>query len=114
MQLKENKEISVIDFCLLIYSAKGIRVSIIDLRPFIKYFIKEENRLTLKGKVEKMNLVEGEYSVGLYYFIDQTRRELLDINQIIVKPALQVHEDVKPYLSQYRGYLELINNIKVD
>ena len=114
MQLKEKKELSLIDFCLLIYSPKGIRVTVIDLRPFIKNFVKEENMLTLKGKVENLNLVEGEYSIGLYYFIDQTRKELLDINQIIVKPALNIHSEVKPYLPQYRGYLELINNIKVD
>ena len=114
MQIKGNKEPLLIDFCLLIYSAKGIRVSIIDLRPFIKFFVREDNKLKLKGKVENLNLVEGEYSIGLYYFIDQIRKELLDINQIIVKPELNIYPDVKPYLSQYRGHLELIDNIKVN
>ncbi len=114
LEIKSGEVSNITDFCLLIYSAKGIRISIIDLRPFIKNFVREGDRLILKGEVENMNLVEGEYSIGLFYIIDETRKELLDINQIRVKPALSLHENVKPYLSQYRGHLELMNNIKID
>jgi lipopolysaccharide transport system ATP-binding protein len=114
LETKSNELPSITDFCLLIYSAKGIRVTIIDLRPFINLFVRDGKMLTLKGKVENVNLVEGEYSIGLYYIIDETRKEVLDINQIRVKPVLSLHENVKPYLSQYRGHLELINNIKID
>ncbi len=114
LDLKVNESPAITDFCLLIYSAKGIRITIIDLRPFIKDFVRQENKLILTGEVENMNLVEGEYSIGLFCVIDEVRKELLDINQIRVKPALNMHENVKPYLSQYRGHLELMNNIKVN
>ncbi|MEP7229594.1 MAG: ABC transporter ATP-binding protein [Ginsengibacter sp.] len=114
LDLKACESPAITDFCLLIYSAKGIRITIIDLRPFIKDFVREENKLILTGEVENMNLVEGEYSIGLFCVIDEVRKELLDINQIRVKQALNMHENVKPYLSQYRGHLELMNNIKVN
>ena len=114
LDIKSAELPSITDFCLLIYSAKGIRITIIDLRPFIEDFVKEDNKLILKGKVENMNLVEGDYSIGLFCIIDEIRKELLDINQIRVKPAPCLHENVKPYLSQYRGHLELMNSIKIN
>lgn len=114
LEIKSGELPSITDFCLLIYSAKGIRITIIDLRPFVQNFIREGNRLVLKGEIKNINLVEGEYSIGLFCIIDETRKELLDINQIRIKPALSLHENVKPYLSQYRGHLELMNNIKIN
>ncbi len=113
LQTSETELPVIDDFCLLLYSAKGVRVSIIDLRPFIRFFIRKENRLILKGKVENMNLVEGEYSIGLFYVINETRKEILDINQIRIKPELNTHAQIKPYLSHYRGHLELMNKIKL-
>ncbi len=105
---------NVSDFCLLIYSSRGVRVTIVDLRPFIKFFIRAGNRLVLKGKVEKINLVEGDYSIGLFYVINETKKEVLDITQIRIKPAHSVNDTVKPYLSQYRGHVELMNQIKIE
>jgi lipopolysaccharide transport system ATP-binding protein len=114
LQTRETTEPALADFCLLIYSAKGVRVTIIDLRPFIKFFVKAGNILSLQGCIENLNLVEGDYSVGLYYGIDEVKKEVLDISQITVKPCLELYPKVKPYLSQYRGHLELNNNIKID
>ncbi len=105
---------AVSDFCLLVYSAKGVRVTIIDLRPFIQYFVKAGNRLCLKGKIEKLNLVEGEYSIGLYYMINEMRKEVLDLTQVRIKPAYPSTVSVKPYLSQYRGHVEFMNQIKIE
>ena len=110
---KENKLPEIQDFCLLIFSEKGVRVSIIDLRPFIKYFERDGNTLSLKAKVENMNLVEGEYSIGLFYVINEVRKEVMDIHRIRMKPGLAQHPQVKPYLSQYRGHVELMNKIKI-
>ncbi len=114
LEIKPGELPSITDFCLLIYTAKGIRITIIDLRPFIKNFVREGKRLVLKGKVENLNLVEGEYSIGLFYIINEIRKETLDITQIRVKPTESLHQNIKPYLSQYRGHLELMNNIKIN
>jgi lipopolysaccharide transport system ATP-binding protein len=100
------------DLCLLIYSLKGVRVAVADLREFIKNLKKEENRLSLEGTIESINLVEGEYSVGLHYNINETRKDVYDINQIRVKPDL-TFESINPYSPNYRGFVELKNKIKI-
>ncbi len=110
---KGDKSPEIQDFCLLIFSEKGVRVSIIDLRPFIKYFERDGNFLSLKAKVENINLVEGEYSLGLFYVINEVRKEVMDIHRVRIKPGLPQHPQVKPYLSQYRGHVELMNKIKI-
>jgi lipopolysaccharide transport system ATP-binding protein len=105
---------SIHDFCILIYSLKGIRVAVIDLRPFIKNFTRENNAISLNISVSDFNLVDGEYSIGLYYHINETRKEVLDLALIRVKPSPQADAVAIPYLPQYRGYLELINHIKIN
>ncbi|HET7114940.1 MAG TPA: ABC transporter ATP-binding protein [Hanamia sp.] len=100
------------DLCLLIYSLKGVRVAVADLREFIKNFKKEENTLSLEGTIENMNLVEGEYSIGLHYNINETRKDIYDVNQIRVKPCL-TSSSINPYSPNYRGFLELGKKIKI-
>ncbi len=104
----------VTDLCLLLYSNKGVRVGILDLRPYLDKIKKAAGKLVLSGIIENLNLVEGEYSIGLYYGFNETRKELLDITQIRIKAKLSLNTKVNPYLPQHRGYLELISNIKID
>jgi len=103
----------IIDFCILIYSSRGVRVTIIDLRPYIDQFRQEGNKLLLNVTLENFNLVEGDYSIGLYYNINEITKEVLDISHIRVKPRFRVNPKINSYLPQYRGHLELTNNIKI-
>jgi lipopolysaccharide transport system ATP-binding protein len=103
----------ITDFCLLIYNLKGARVAIIDLRPYINQFKQHENKLSLNATLENFNLVDGEYSIGLFYIINEIRKEVLDISQIRVKPGLRINADINPYPPHYRGYLELSGNVKI-
>jgi lipopolysaccharide transport system ATP-binding protein len=104
----------ITDLCLLLYSLKGVRVGIIDLRPYLDKIKTAEGKLILNGIIDCLNLVEGEYSIGMYYGFNEVRKELLDITQIRVKAKLSLNTKVNPYLPQHRGYLELISNIKID
>jgi lipopolysaccharide transport system ATP-binding protein len=104
----------ITDLCLLLYSLKGVRVGIIDLRPYLDKIKTAEGKLILNGIIDSLNLVEGEYSIGMYYGFNEVRKELLDITQIRVKAKLSLNTKVNPYLPQHRGYLELISNIKID
>jgi lipopolysaccharide transport system ATP-binding protein len=113
LEYAENQIPVVNDFCLLIYSLKGLRVAIIDLRPYLSQLEQDGNRLSLKVTLEKFNLVDGEYSIGLYYVLNNIRKEILDISQIRVKPSPVRDAKVSPYLPQYRGYVELKDNIKI-
>jgi len=109
----EQTNIPVIrDLCLLIYSLKGVRVAVADLREFIKNLKKEDNTLSLEGTIENINLVEGEYSIGLHYNINEIRKDVYDINQIRVKPDL-TFTSINPYSPNYRGFLELGKKIKI-
>ena len=104
----------ITDFCLLIYSLKGVRVGIIDLRPYLDKFKEQENKLSLHVTLENFNLVDGEYSIGLFYNINEIRKEVLDIKQIRVKPGQRINATINPYLPQHRGYLELSGNVKIN
>jgi ABC-type polysaccharide/polyol phosphate transport system ATPase subunit len=114
LQHKSGLYPSITDFCILVYSLKGIRVAIIDLRPHFEKFKKEGDKLLMTGRFENINLVEGEYSIGIYYGIDEIKKEILDIGQIRIKPRLNINTKINPYFSKHRGYLELMNNIKID
>lgn len=104
----------ITDFCLLIYSLKGVRVGIIDLRPLLDHLRQEQNTLTMDVVVEGLNLVEGEYSIGLFSLIGGgVRKEVMDISQIRVKALIDPEAKVNPYMAQHRGYVELINKIKL-
>ena len=102
------------DFCILIYSLKGTRVGIIDLRPHLHKMTVAENHLTLQGSLQNFNLVEGEYSLGLFCNINDERKEILDVNQIRIKPSKASGQVGNIYLPQYRGFLELTDKIKIN
>jgi len=102
------------DFCILIYSLKGTRVGIIDLRPHLYKMTVTENHLTLQGSLQNFNLVEGEYSLGLFCNINDERKEILDVSQIRIKPSKASGQVGNIYLPQYRGFLELTDKIKIN
>ena len=102
------------DFCILIYSLKGTRVGIIDLRPHLHKMTETENHLSLNGSLQNFNLVEGEYSLGLFCNINDERNEILDVNQIRIKPSKASGRVGNIYLPQYRGFLELTDKIKTN
>ena len=112
LDCSKNKEPDISDLCILIYSLKGVRVGVIDLRPYINNFIKEGNQLVLKGILENINLVEEDYSIGLYSIVNNIRKEMLDILQIRIKPRL-IKSEINPYQPQYRGFIDFSNNIKI-
>lgn len=101
------------DFCLLVYSLKGVRVAVIDLRPYIDSFNYDGNKISFSAQVEDFNLVEGEYSVGLFCYINETRKEILDLAQLRVKPNFLYYPKINAYQPQYRGFVELANKIQV-
>lgn len=102
------------DFSLLIYSLKGARVGIVDLRPYLDKFRQQDNMLILNAVIENLNLIEGEYSIGLFCVLNGVVKEFMDISQIRIKALVNPDAKVNPYQSQYRGYIELVNNIKID
>jgi lipopolysaccharide transport system ATP-binding protein len=112
LDLIKNQSLEISDFCILIYSLKGVRVAVVDLRPFINKFVMDNQHLEVKGFLEDINLVEEDYSIGLYFTINNIRKEMLDLAHVRVKPPL-AETELNPYQAQYRGFIDLSNNIKI-
>jgi lipopolysaccharide transport system ATP-binding protein len=97
----------ITDFCLLFYTIKGLRAAIFDLRPFLKNFIYKEHEITFHGCINDLNLIEGEYSIGIHFGIDGIAKDIYDIATIRIKPR---RLPFTQYDAQYRGIVDLTKN----
>ena len=95
----------ITEFCILIYTLRGTRVAIIDLRDHIDEFEYSSNQILIRGSIMKLNLVEGDYQIGLHYGINYSVGEAQDVTSITVSDNNQT--SVRRYLPQYRGVMEL-------
>ncbi|WP_276373174.1 ABC transporter ATP-binding protein [Chryseolinea sp. H1M3-3] len=93
------------EFCIIIYTLRGFRVAILDLRNYANQFEYIENRVRITGSIVKLNLVEGEYTASLHYGINFTVGEASDLASISVSD--DCNTSVRKYQPQYRGVMEL-------
>jgi lipopolysaccharide transport system ATP-binding protein len=100
-----DKQPLITEFCILIYTLRGYRAAIIDLRDYINAFEYLENKIYIRGVIEKMNFVEGEYQIGLYYSIDDVVGEIHDMMALTILDNSSTN--IRKYAPQYRGTLEL-------
>ena len=80
-------------------------MAIIDLRDHIDEFEYSSNQILIRGSIMKLNLVEGDYQIGLHYGINYSVGEAQDVTSITVSDNNQT--SVRRYLPQYRGVMEL-------
>ena len=108
--LEYDKEKPVItEFCILIYTLRGFRVAILDLRAYADNFVHKNKTITIKGDVLKLNMVEGDYSLGLHYGINYSVGAALELTTITVTD--DQNSVVQKYQPQYRGVIELDFNL---
>ena len=91
---------------ILVYSALGMRVAILDLRPIGFPFHMKDKRLEIRGTIETLPLVEGEYNIGLYIESSEVRDNFTDLTKITVARKLSGNNFVV-YPSNVRGVVEL-------
>jgi lipopolysaccharide transport system ATP-binding protein len=104
LQAKINLRIS--ELAILIYSAQGTRVAIIDLRNFgIPASFIAEQKWHATGEMKSLPLVEGDYSIGVYVNVDDFVGNLLDVTSLIVD--LGRKNGYTPYAPAHRGFVEL-------
>ena len=101
-----KEKINMTDLCFLIYNNRKQRVAIFDLRPFFKSFQETEGGLAYAGEINRFNLVEGEYSIGIFYGINTVYRDVYDLVKVRVRSEAEGHI-FTPYDVRYRGYVEL-------
>ncbi len=101
----ESKLPVITEFCLIIYTLRGYRVAIIDLRDYFKDFEYTSNQILVRGLILNLNLVQGDYQIGLHFGIDYIVGEVQDIATIAIDDNPQT--SIQRYSPQYRGVMEL-------
>jgi len=94
------------DLCLLFYNYRKQRVAIYDLRNFFADFESSPGRLRYTGKISHFNLVEGSYTIGIFYGFNSAAGDVYDLVSVNVKGQPDPLS-VKPYDVRYRGFVQL-------
>ena len=99
--------VTVRDACLLFYTGSAVRVAIADLRSETgPYAVEEGQTLTIRGKLAQFNLVQGDYSVGLFCNAGCTWGNYYDLAHLRVVPR-PPRSSLVPYEAIHRGFAEL-------
>ena len=113
LELESTVEQVLGELCLLIYTAAGQRVAIVDLRGERTVFqARPGSSLRVKIEIDRLPLVEGEYAMGLFYAGNQGRKEVLQLRTLSVLPRPSEHGSA-PYAAEYRGFLEVNRVVEV-
>ena len=96
----------ITELAILIYSAAEARVSVIDLRGYLPAAMSAGETWTLRGWIESLPLVEGDYQVGLGVRASGFVGDKLGLVAWRVAAAPRPGEHA-PYHPQYRGIVEL-------
>jgi ABC-type polysaccharide/polyol phosphate transport system ATPase subunit len=95
------------ELAILIYSVRGDRVAILDLRSGdIDWRLTATKSLTITGHIRAVSLVEGEYSIGLYVNCGDLIGNVYDLAILTVAGAAASAAH-SPYPAHDRGVVEL-------
>jgi lipopolysaccharide transport system ATP-binding protein len=105
IQLVPVAATTVKELALLIYSDQGVRVAIMDLRRLCGATV-DRVPFEFEVHVEKLPMVEGDYSLGFYVATKDHHANILDVATLHIGAA-QRAGDVVPYPARDRGFIEL-------
>ena len=106
--LRARADSVITGLCLLIYSAREVRVAIVDLRsPDGPYILMNGQAVTVKRRMNQLPLVEGVYKIGLHLESRTTRVDIDEILNIEIGPSESIRHKVIPYAPRYRGHVEI-------
>jgi len=106
IELYSSTSASVTDLVLLIYSAYGTRISAMDLRNHGQpHQIRAESRV-VRGRIQSLPLVEGDYRIGLYIKSDEYHDNLMDLATVRVESRASEQRSAQ-YAASHRGLLNL-------
>lgn len=94
------------ELALLIYNSKGVRISMVDLRPYFHKIRYTGTNFIYKGIIKNINLVEGDYYLGLFYYINDTFRDMYDLNRLTIREHVPL-KGLKKYDTPYLGLVTL-------
>lgn len=94
------------ELAILVYSGIGTRVAMVDLRSAHgERSFGDGHNLVIRGDLHRLNLVEGDYNLGLYVNCGDVLANFFDLATltILAGPAA----GVSPYAAHHRGYVDL-------
>lgn len=107
VELRSKKPINISGLAILIYTAFGERIAIIDLRQAEGGLLMNElTPLTIRGEIITLPLVEGVYSIGMFANYSEFNGNLLDLVDLTVI-ANPTGLGFTPYSARSRGVVEL-------
>lgn len=105
LEFYADQSILITDLCVLIYSSQDARVSILDLRDYhFEHRIEESSVYRINIEISSVCLVDGEYSLGIWFRSNQATKELKKLATLTILPG---DSKITPYNSAYRGFVEL-------
>jgi len=106
--------LKISELVILIFSAMGARVAILDLRSVGKDLVAGPTEaLRLRGRIAALPLVEGDYSLGLYINAGTIREDFLDLTRLTIL-SKSSRSEIPPYAVQHRGLVELEHTVSLD
>lgn len=107
LHLAAERALTINALVILIYSALGERVAILDLRrEDAKYKVSETTPFAIKGSISSLPLVEGDYSVGLYIDYGLFQGNVLGLLDLVVSGPTPL-PGFAPFPPSVRGIVEL-------
>ena len=106
IKVKFDQKPKIRELAVLIYNSKSMRIAMIDLRPYFDFITYTDTHFCYKGVIRKINLVEGEYYIGFFYFINDTYKDIYDLKRITIREKTTTSK-LKKYDTPYRGLVEL-------
>lgn len=96
------------ELSVLIYSDRGQRVAILDLRKADAYHKFDVfGRCAMQLWIKSLPLVDGDYSIGLYLKSNLVNGDFLELTTFTVYPSTTATNGIMRYPREYRGFLEL-------
>lgn len=112
LSIRAAESDTISDVALLIYSDKGDRVAVLDLKQEGGRFdINADSVLNLHVAIAKLNIVEGTYTLGLYISSRYFDADELDIAEFSV---ISMERTYATYASAVRGIVELDYSVKLE
>jgi lipopolysaccharide transport system ATP-binding protein len=107
VHLRTSANVAIEGLCGLVYSALDTRVAIIDLRVESGFpRLQAGQELIVEVQAEDINMVEGQYKLGLYVHTNEINGDFLDLTAFEVSPG-KPRTGVIPYAPVHRGFVKL-------
>jgi hypothetical protein len=102
------QDTAVSHLCVLIHAASAVRVAILDLRSATgAYQMKGSTKLRIDAEVPRLDMVEGEYQIGLFIDTGNTNAFFYELAPLFVTAADVDSSGPVPYEPSSRGFLDL-------